>query len=81
MCLHEVVQANLGYKIAMVYQNIRGGDENWKKLKTEVINYPYFPDINFTAQNHMEPIRVKYNRLMQGTWHPYDVSYDCFYNW
>ena len=77
--LRDVVQANLGYKIAVVYQNIRGGDENWKKFKNGVINS--FPDINFTAQNHMEPIRVKYNRLMQGTLHPCDVSYDYFYNW
>ena len=77
--LLNVVQANPGYKIAMMYQNIRDSDENWKKLKNGVINS--FPDINFTAQNHMEPIRVKYNRLMQGTPHRYDVSYDCFYTW
>ena len=77
--LLSVIQANLGYKIAMVYQNISGGDENWKKLKNGVINA--FPHINFTTQNRMESIRVKYNRLMQGTQHSYDVSYDCFYNW
>ena len=79
--LHEVVQAHLDYKIAMVYQNISGGDENWKKLKTEIINYPYFPVINFTAQNDTETMYVKYDRLMQGTPHRYGVSYDCFYNW
>ena len=79
--LHEVVQAHLNYKIAVVYQNISGGDENWKKLKTEIINYPYFPVINFTAQNDTETMYVKYDRLMQGTPHHYRVSYDCFYNW
>ena len=79
--LLDVVQANLGYKIAMVYQNISGGHENWKKLKNRVINYPYFPGINFTAQNDTETMYVKYDRLMQGTPHRYDVSYDYFYNW
>ena len=77
--LVNIVQANLGYKIAMMYQNIIGGDENWKKLKNEVINA--FPQMDFTTQNYMETMRVKYKRLMQGTPHPYDVAYDCFYNW
>ena len=77
--LHEVVQANLGYKIAMMYQNIRDSDENWNKLKNGVINA--FPHITFTTQNQMKTMRVKYERLMQGTLHSYDVSYDCFYNW
>ena len=79
--LLDVIQANLGYKIAMMYQNISGGDENWKKLKNQVINYPYFPGINFTAQNETKTMHVKYKRLMQGTPHRYDASYDCFYNW
>ena len=79
--LLDVVQANLGYKIAMMYQNISGGHENWKKLKNRIINYPYFPGINFTAQKAPETMYVKYDRLMQGTPHRYDVSYDCFYNW
>ena len=77
--LLSVVQANPGYKIAMVYQNIRGGDANWKKLKNRVINA--FPHINFTAQNYIKTMRVKYKRLMQGTPHRYDASYDWFYNW
>ena len=81
--LHEVVQAHLDYKIAMVYQNpvYDGVNQNWDELKTEIINYPYFPVINFTAQNDTETTRVKYDRLMQGTPHRYDVSYDYFYNW
>ena len=79
--LHEVVQAHRDYKIAMMYQNISGGHENWKKLKNRVINYPYFPGINFTTQNDTETMYVKYDRLMQGTPHRYDVSYDYFYNW
>ena len=77
--LHDIVQANLGYKIAMMYQNIRDSDENWQKLKNGVINA--FPDSIFIAQNEPETMRVKYNRLMQGTPHRYDVSYDFFYNW
>ena len=79
--LHEIVQAHHHYKIAIVYQNPDGFNQNWDKLKTEVINYPYFLDINFTAQNDTETMRIKYDRLMQGTRHRYDVSYDCFYNW
>ena len=81
--LHEVLQAHHDYKIAIVYQNpvYDGVNQNWDKLKTEVINYPYFPGINFTAQNDTETMLVKYDRLMQGTQHPYEVSYDCFYNW
>jgi len=79
--LLNIVQANLDYKIAMMYQNISGGHGNWKKVKNRIINYPYFPVINFTAQNDTETMLVKYDRLMQGTWHPYEVSYDCFYNW
>ena len=77
--LHNIVQANLGYKIAMMYQNIRDSDENWQKLKNGVINA--FPDSIFIAQNEPETMRVKYDRLMQGTPHRYDVSYDFFYNW
>lgn len=77
--LLNIVQANLGYKIATVYQNIRGGDENWKKLKNRVINA--VPHINFTDQNYMKTMRIKYKRLMQGTLHYYDASYDWFYNW
>lgn len=81
--LRDIVQANLGYKIAIVYQNpvYDGVNQNWDKLKTEVINYPYFPGINFTIQNDTETTRVKYKRLMQRTVHPCNVSYDCFYNW
>lgn len=82
--LHEVVQAHHEYKkIAIVYQNpvYDGVNQNWNKLKMEVINYPYFPGINFTPQNEPETMRVKYDRLMQGTPHRYDVSYDFFYNW
>ena len=78
--LLDVIQGNLGYKIAMVYQNISGGDENWKKLKNRVINYLYFLGINFTAQNDTETMHVKYKRLMQGTLHNYKASYDYFYS-
>lgn len=76
--LHEVVQANLGYKISMMYQNISGGDRNWRELKNRVINT--FRYITFMGQKYTATMRVKYKRLMQGTLHPYDVSYDYFYN-
>ena len=79
--LQDVVQVNRHYKIGMVYQNIEGGDENWNKLKTEVINYPYFPLLTFTAQNGTETMHVKYERLMEGTVDDrLHVSCDYFYN-
>ena len=80
--LHHVVQVNFHYKIGMVYQNIEGSDENWNKLKTEIINYPYFPLLTFTAQNDTEIIHVKYERLMERTVdNRLRVSCDYFYNW
>ena len=79
--LHDVVQVNRRYKIGMVYQNIKGSDENWNKLKVEVINYPYFPLLNFTFQNATEVMHVKYERLMEKTVdNRLHVSYDYFYN-
>ena len=80
--LRGVVQANHRYKIAMVYQNVEGGDKNWKKLKKEVSEYPYFLPINFTSQNDTETVFVKYERLMEKTVdNNLKVSYDYFYNW
>ncbi|MCY3744085.1 MAG: hypothetical protein OXH00_23985 [Candidatus Poribacteria bacterium] len=76
--LLNIVQANLDYKIAMMYQNISGGDRNWRELKNRIINA--FRHITFMGQNDTATMRVKYKRLMQGTLHPYDVSYDYFYN-
>ncbi len=79
--LHDIVQVNRHYKIGMVYQNIEGGDENWNNLKTEIINYPYFPLLIFTAQNDTETMHVKYERLMERTVdNRLHVSCDYFYN-
>ncbi|MXV85709.1 hypothetical protein F4X88_02615 [Candidatus Poribacteria bacterium] len=61
----DIVEAILDSKIAMVYQNIRGNDENWKKLKESVMCS--FPGINFIAQNDMKPMHVIYERLMERT--------------
>lgn len=72
----HVVQAHLDFKIAMVYQNIRGGDENWQKLKKSVMRS--FPWINFIAQNDMKTMHVVYERLMERTVN-YNLHVSCDY--
>ena len=72
----DIVKANLDPKIAMVYQNIRGGDGNWKKLKKSVMCS--FPWINFIAQNDMKPMHVIYERLMERTVN-YNLHVSCDY--
>ena len=73
--LQEVVKENHNYEIWMVYQNAKGFNRNWNKLKRNL------PSINFTAHGYPKTVRIKYQKLIQvGPADTRNVSYDILGN-
>ena len=73
--LQEAVKKNRSYEIWMVYQNVKGFNRNWDKLKRDL------PSINFTAPGYPKIVPVKYKKLMQvGSPDTRDVFYDILGN-
>ena len=73
--LQEAVKVNINYEIWMVYQNVKGFNRNWDKLKHDL------PSINFTAPGHPKIVPVKYKKPMQvGPSDTRYVSYDMLGN-
>ena len=69
--LQETVKENCNYEIWMVYQNVKGFNRNWDKLKRDL------PSINFTALGYPKVVPIKYKKLMQvGPPDTRDVFYD-----
>ena len=73
--LQEAVKENCNYEIWMVYQNVKGFNRNWNKLKRDL------PSINFTVPGYPKIVPVKYKKLMQvGPPDTRPVSYDILGN-
>lgn len=73
--LQEAVKENCNYEIWMVYQNVKGFNRNWNKLKRDLSS------INFTVPGYPKIVPVKYKKLMQvGPPDTRDVSYDILGN-
>lgn len=78
--LKDAIQVSISSKVCIINQNPVGYNSNWRKLRNEVINYPYFSLQNFAEQNGTESF--KYELLLQGTEsQKIDVNFGMIYNW
>lgn len=78
----DIVDKYSNHKIFVAYQDPEGETfkQKWYNFKSRFIRHPSILS-NFTWQDDISLMYVRYDRLILEGWHSTKVSYDMLYNW